>query len=208
MPGPRSWAASRSSSCLTARPPKPGPRRSRPPVAARRSCASSCTTPRASACPERPGTAGPARVGRPTRGARSTGRAARQTAAMRGLWTKLPPTAPAAGAADRLLRVDDPLRVEVLERVHDGRVEVASTPPPDLLHRPVDLPRRLVRALVGEGVEHVGDADDARRERDRSPREPVISGSVPPLVMGHRDPLSELEEGRRAAGEDAWPDQG
>jgi hypothetical protein len=54
----------------------------------------------------------------------------------------------------------------LVEGVDDGGVELDTVESPDLRCGIVDRPRVLVGASVGEGVEHIGERDDAGRERN------------------------------------------
>src|SRR5699024_5930082 len=55
---------------------------------------------------------------------------------------------------------------ELVERLHDVGVELRAGVAADLLRRVVDRPLLLVRALVHEHVEDVGDGDQAALDRD------------------------------------------
>src|SRR3954462_3027583 len=81
-------------------------------------------------------------------------------------------------------------RAELLERAHDVGIELRAGVTPDLVGRGLDRPRLLVRALVDEHVEHVGDVDEAPLERDVGAGEAIrVAGAVPALVVGADGPL-------------------
>src|SRR6202522_1083663 len=60
---------------------------------------------------------------------------------------------------------------------------------------------------MSESVEDVGDRDDASRDRDLRPREPVgISAAVPLFMVGQSDLLSHHKERISTAGEQRGAD--
>src|SRR5688500_2592395 len=60
-----------------------------------------------------------------------------------------------------------PLIDDAKEGVDERRIELARTLPLDLRNRVTDRPGRLVGTLLRQGVEHVGDSDDAAGQRYR-----------------------------------------
>ena len=73
----------------------------------------------------------------------------------------------------------------------------------------VDRPLLLVRPLVDEDVEHVGDVHQPADQRDVLPRQARgVALAVPALVVGARDVLRGLEQRRAALGEDPRADRG
>ena len=72
-----------------------------------------------------------------------------------------------------------------------------------------DAPRRLVRPVVGERVEDVGDGHDPPGDRDRLPGQAGrVAAAVPALVVGDRDLLRHPDERERAPGEHLRADRG
>jgi hypothetical protein len=92
----------------------------------------------------------------------------------------------------------------LVEGVDDGGVELDTPESPDLRSGIVDRPRVLVGASVGEGVEHIGERDDAGRERNPLAFQSVrVAVPVPPFVVAERDLFRELENRVCAVREDA-----
>ena len=93
--------------------------------------------------------------------------------------------------------------VQAAEGLRYQRIELDAGQLVDLLDRPLDRPRLLVRALVDQCVEDVGDSDDPAMQRDVLTRQPVrIAAAVPRLVMAARDLLGTLEDREIAAAQD------
>ena len=81
------------------------------------------------------------------------------------------------------------------EDVDDVGVEVGAALRGDDLHRLLVGDRILVGALAGEGVVHVGQRHDARRERDLvAAPAGGVARAVPALVVVEGDLLAEGEE--------------
>ena len=74
------------------------------------------------------------------------------------------------------------------ERRDDARVELTARRSLDLRARALHRPRRLVRPVVRQGIEHVGHSDDPTDERDRLAGQPLrVAGAVPALVVRRRN---------------------
>ena len=72
-----------------------------------------------------------------------------------------------------------------------------------------ERPRVLVGARGEQGVEHVADGADARRERDLVALEALrVAAAVPALVVAERNLLGQLHERGARAGQDARADRG
>ncbi len=90
---------------------------------------------------------------------------------------------------------------DLKERLDDARVELGARRGADHRDRLLDRPRLLVRPLVRERVEHVGDRHDPPDQRDVVADQALrIAAPVPPLVVGLGDHARELQR-RRAASE-------
>src|SRR4051812_42991841 len=71
---------------------------------------------------------------------------------------------------------------EALDGADDVRVDLRASAAPDLLGGRLDGPRLLVRALVDEDVEHVGDVDETALQGDVVAGQPLgVAGAVPAL---------------------------
>src|SRR5437764_9730572 len=90
----------------------------------------------------------------------------------------------------RLLDLSQHVGRDSEERLDQFGVEVPSALALDLRERLLRRPRRLVRTLGAQGVEHVADRADPARERDLVAVEAEgVAGPVPVLVMGQGDRL-------------------
>src|SRR5215207_8850498 len=95
-------------------------------------------------------------------------------------------------------------RSEVGERLDDLGIELRAGAALDLGAGVLDAEGVLVRALVDEDVEHVGDVHEAPHERDVGARQRVrVAGAVPALVVGAGDALRHLEQLGLRVGEHA-----
>src|SRR6266542_276084 len=73
-------------------------------------------------------------------------------------------------------------------------IELRARTAGELLKRPLDRARRLIRAGMGHRVECVGDADDPRLQRDALPAQSIgIARAIDVLVMPAGDPTGDLE---------------
>src|SRR5581483_9740770 len=74
--------------------------------------------------------------------------------------------------------------LELVERVHDPGVELATRQSVDLLDRLAERPGFLVGTCVGERVEDVDDGDDPGGQGDLLASQSVrVAASVPPLMV-------------------------
>src|SRR3954447_19404776 len=95
-------------------------------------------------------------------------------------------------------------RTEGGERANRLGIELRPGAAGDLPRGGLDGPRLLVRTLVDEDVEHVGDVHEPRLDRDRLARQAVrIPAAVPALVVMARDRLRGLQQVRPAVGQHA-----
>ena len=100
--------------------------------------------------------------------------------------------------------VGESVRIDLVEGVDDGGIELFPAEPVDLCGGFVEGPGVFVGAGVGEGIEDVCDCDDASGERDLFCFEAVwVTLAVPPFVVAQRDPFGELEDVGVAVREDA-----
>ena len=96
----------------------------------------------------------------------------------------------------------DPLANDVLEDLEDGRVELTPHVAAHDVERFVMGQRGLERAAREEGVVDVGDGEDARRQWDLLPGQPVrIAGAIPAFVVRLDDRAHFPRGSRRRA---AW----
>jgi hypothetical protein len=80
------------------------------------------------------------------------------------------------------------------KRIDHARIELPSPTARDLRHGSIDGPRTLVRAIVRQCVEHIGDRRDATGQWDLLAGQPRVAVTVPSLVVGEGDLLGQLEE--------------
>ena len=73
------------------------------------------------------------------------------------------------------------------ERVHDVRIEVGAGAPDDDVLRVVRRHRLAIRAIARERIEHVGDAQDARLERNAVAAIRIVAGAVVLVVVREHD---------------------
>ena len=104
----------------------------------------------------------------------------------------------AEGTSRRAFEQGALFAVDRFEGRHDLRAELGSGVRPQLIERGGHGSGGPVRAIARQGVERVGDEDDARRQRDGLAVEPVrVAPSVDALVARPGDLEHDRVRGRR-----------
>src|SRR6476469_2871198 len=97
-----------------------------------------------------------------------------------------------AGRADEVAHLG---AVEVAERVRAVGVELGAGAGEDLVDRVVERAAEPVRAVARDGVDRVGDGEDARPQRDLvRPEAGRVAAAVPALVVVEHDVERAVEE--------------
>ncbi len=95
-----------------------------------------------------------------------------------------------------------------MKSIDASRVKMIAAIAADIAHRVIDRPGSLVRPLRRQGIEDIGHGNDAPKEGDRFPRDPVrLAPAIESFMVGDGDGSGRLQHGRIAALQEFVTDQ-